>query len=128
MIGVSIQPTLAMHFCGKDLHAISLTQKQDLGCEHNQNQESQEQSFDSESCCHTENIQIKTDDYPSTSVQADLSLQHHFVMELLPIFIAQLHNFDFLSSNTEQIFNKYPPQGLGNEQYDLLNHICIYRL
>lgn len=132
MLLVSIQPTLAMHFCGDSLHAISLPQP---ALEHHScnmqcadNQAESHSSFNNIPCCSIENVQVKTDTYQASETHPDLNLQRYIVMELIPLYLNYIYEPMLWDDSSLQILHKFPPRGLGQYTSDLLKNICIYRL
>lgn len=135
MLAVSVQPALAMHFCKGVLSEVTLSQDSSVMYGENmecgfkkQEPNKDESSFENIPCCVIKNLQLKTDNYNVSNLVLTFSALQDFVVELIPLFLVTLHDFDFLKNDTELTLNKYPPNGLGNEQFDILNHICIYRL
>lgn len=132
MLVVSIQPTLAMHFCGDSLFSISLPQPvlESHSCNTHcgDNMPTDQTAFQSIPCCSIENVQVKTDTYQAAEVQPDLNLQRYVVMELIPLYLNYIYEPTLLDDSSLQILHKFPPQGLGQYTFDLLKNICIYRL
>lgn len=135
MLAVVIQPALAMHYCQGKLSEITIpqdsstTQTTNMMCCANKGYaQDSSLSFNNTPCCVIENIQLKTDIYNLGNIDFTTNALLSFAVQLVPIFLATLFDFDFLRNEAEQALHKYPPKGLGNEQFDILNHICIYRL
>ena len=135
MLAVSIQPALAMHYCKGALSEVTVAQDssvisgEHMECEFKKLHPNEDESFfENIPCCVIKNLQLKTDNYNVSNLVLTFNAHPDFVMDLVSTFLVTLHDFDFLKNDTEQTLNKYPPNGLGNEQFDLLNHICIYRL
>lgn len=133
---VSVQPVIAMHYCGNKLYSWDLFVSNDnSSCcqteaiEHSNSSENHDCNIQitHNSCCDFETIQVSTDEYQSQ------------IQELNPIQPAlSVDNvwfaLNYLLQNTvsepplTSLKNDFPPGGLFLQDVSILNFICIYRI
>jgi hypothetical protein len=146
MLTSTVQPVLAMHYCGDKLHSFSLLQNNfnTSGCceenttrENNNPLQSQHPIGDPNhhstlddthaSCCKIQLLKPSTDDYQTKNeqpVSRIASLSYEGVAALLiPLF--KLSDTEI---NTLSFFQDFPPKGLFLQDVSLLTYICIYRI
>ncbi|EGJ72194.1 hypothetical protein Bcop_2019 [Bacteroides coprosuis DSM 18011] len=131
MLTVTVQPTLAMHYCAGKLHSVSLFDNTgQLDCEENNILDKYyEYTYIEETCCQTHYLHIQTDNYSVVNKDKQ-DIQYHPQSDIgvIPLFISKIPYVVLPDDTTPQIKLSFPPQGLSRYAYNLLTQICIYRL
>ena len=141
MMLVAIQPVVAMHFCGGELHSFELLQAENnhsccMPVQH------EKEAIDS-NICHYDidlDIELMADeccDFDTVEVSTDSFQQQANRLNLLSLF-TMIENNWFTINNlfalnqpemdvaTSEI--DFPPKGLFMEDVSILTYICIFRI
>ena len=123
----SIQPIIAMHYCGDELNSFQLYQTnaiEDFCCD---DLEHREAAISDSSCCETEVMKLSTDEYETKTVQPEVRISAISIDLLGRAIIDQLITTES-DSNTLLTTLKFPPKGLYLDDVSILTYICIYRI
>ena len=127
MLITSIQPIIAMHYCGDEINSLQIYQTngiEDICCD---DIEHHEAVISDSSCCETEVMKLSTDEYETKTVQPEVRISAISFDLLSHAIIDQL-------GTTESDFStllttlKFPPKGLYLDDVSILTYICIYRI
>ncbi|MFA6701863.1 MAG: hypothetical protein WCR12_02830 [Dysgonamonadaceae bacterium] len=128
MLLVGVQPTLAMHFCGNDLHSVSVLNEtlEDSCCAASTSTNSENKQMcelEHDTCCDTQNVELSTDSFD----------KHLNVSETLPtidkVWIVLTHILNEDVHGNELVKLRYFPEiGILKQNTNLLTFICIYRI
>jgi hypothetical protein len=133
MLATSVQPTLALHFCGGHFRSLAIGDVRKSCCEKNKQMkanalpDTKTADFFQpvNSCCSTYTINIATDTYqsPKQSTIEAKSLVIHPV--LFPCdFLSKENTFSFTSLDQ----TVFPPGKFALHNVDLLTLICIFQI
>lgn len=135
MLIAGIQPTMAMHFCGNNLHLISLFEKENCTfcsidtpskdvapiCCNRFSSESRDLIVTSESCCTDHQIELSTDQFHNQERFTVCNTIYPTINGILYFVPSRL---DILKINAQQNFNlEYPPKGFEYLNVDILTAI-----
>lgn len=128
MLVVGVQPTLAMHFCGNDLHSVSvLNETLNNSCctndtsTNSNNDEACELEHDA--CCDTQNVELSTDSFDK---QLTISVSSPTIDKVWVGFTQKLNQDIHGNELVKQRF--FPEIGIFKQNINLLTFICIYRI
>lgn len=127
MLITSIQPIIAMHYCGDELNSLQIYQTngiEDICCD---DIEHHEAVISDNSCCETEVMKLSTDEYQTKTVQPDLRI-YPLSIDVLGYAVINQLNTDEPVSNTFLTTLKFPTKGLYLDDVSILTYICIYRI
>ncbi len=127
MLITSIQPIIAMHYCGDELNSFQLYQTnaiEDFCCD---DLEHREAAISDSSCCETEVMKLTTDEYQTKSIQPELRI-YPLSIDVLGYAVINQLNTDEPVSNTFLTTLKFPTKGLYLDDVSILTYICIYRI
>lgn len=130
---ITVQPSLAMHFCGDQLRSLSLYGEEQPAtacgaCSSHKSANLPTLSIEQADCCTNQNIQLTTDSFNSTNPSTDLfEAIQSAVSPVISSFVRLTVPFKELSL-LRTIQKEYPPAGLSNQRYNLIHFICTYRL
>ena len=127
MLITSIQPIIAMHYCGDELNSLQIYQTngiEDICCD---DIEHHEAVISDSSCCETEVVKLSTDEYQTKSIQPELRI-YPLSIDVLGYAVINQLNTDEPVSNTFLTTLKFPTKGLYLDDVSILTYICIYRI
>ena|SRR5690554_1716238 len=123
----SIQPVIAMHYCGDELNSLQIYQTngiEDLCCDNTKHNDA---LTSDNHCCETDMLKLSTDEYQTIAEQlfpksTSISLD-----------IARLTSRNNLTtpetgSTTLLTTLRFPPKGHYLKDVSILTYICIYRI
>lgn len=141
MMLVAIQPIVAMHFCGGELHSFELLQgdnnhsccipvqeelgKSDDGICHYDVDLNIEMMADE--CCDFDVVEVSTDNFQQQANRFNL-LSLFTIVENNWFTINNLFELNQPEIDTKDSEDEFPPKGLFMEDVSILNYICIYRI
>lgn len=141
MMLVAIQPVVAMHFCGGELHSLELLQaennhsccitlQEDVAvtegdiCHYDIDLDME---LMADECCDFDTVEVSTDNFQQQANR--LNLLSLFTMiendwfTINNLFALNQPEMDVATSEID-----FPPKGLFMEDVSILNYICIYRI
>ena len=142
----SVQPVVAMHFCGNELYSFSLVQTAGnlhSCCDNVEQTEKQTHKTANisvggprltcilgeanETCCDTQLLTLVTDDYQNKTEQPVSRIASFSYEGAAPLMIS-LFKLSESETNTFSSLQNFPPKGLFLQDVSLLTYICIYRI
>ncbi|MDR2847755.1 MAG: hypothetical protein LBV39_01485 [Bacteroidales bacterium] len=122
MAGVSTQPTLALHFCGGSLHAVSLraVDAEKSCCKKAGKHAPKGTSFSKAAgrCCSDYTIEVTTDTFQQ---QQEITTDVYSSVSLLPYLVSDSLPYPNSYFPLQRI---YPPGSLALQNADLLTRYC----
>lgn len=141
MMLVAIQPVVAMHFCGGELHSFELLQAEN---NHSCCMPTQEGVVTTEGdvchydvdldmelmandCCVFDTVEVSTDNFQQQANRLNLislsTMIENNWFTINNLFALNQPETDVATSEID-----FPPKGLFMEDVSILNYICIYRI
>lgn len=141
----SVQPVVAIHFCGNELYSFSLFQTANLHscCDNVEQPEKHTKKTANlsigdqhltyilgeanETCCNTQILTFATDDYQNKTEQSVSRIASFSYEGAAPLLIS-LFKLSESETNTFLSLQDFPPKGLFLQEVSLRTYLCIYRI
>ena len=136
MMLVAIQPVVAMHFCGGELHSFDLLKAENNhSCCISKLEVADIYHYDinlatevaADDCCEFDTVEVSTDNFQHQANRLNL-LSQFTMIENNWFTINNLFALNQPETDTANSELDFPPKGLFMEDVSILTYICIFRI
>lgn len=131
MLIATVNPTIGLHFCGKDFQYAEVVQlyfSSTTDCCHQPSTKVKDHtdcSLENKSCCETKNIKIVTDKY---QLHERINTPE-VITKVLSLYWPLLTNSELICTDLPETVLKYfSPKGYSTQSADILSLFCILRI